>query len=372
MPTILIYFFAILLICLVCIRSWYRIFSWLLRIFLTLVAVLVLLWLLFGRALFLWPTDFGNAPGKRLRIKDALTVMDSSNVEECKFVILLQGKCSPMPGARKTSRNKWAKRARQMMNSGYRVFLVEHRWHLFQSNLKQRIQDLDDVYHYLINKYPRNMISIVGGSFGVTVAFKWAAQQHCNQIYLPHLVAIVGLSPVLSFSNAFARVSLPYFMIPDAMPPRAEMVPSSDPLEALDDDYDHVEISPKFKDNSLEENDPFSNEDYLLFPMNIIAGHIPFMLVYSSDDPCADYQIWEKWYDEHRHHPDIGFIPAIQLIKLKNSKKYRGIQSHTDSPLTDRKEWLPKLANMFVNRWDYYSHHMKGRNQFYVPRPSIV
>jgi hypothetical protein len=349
---IFVYLMALTLICLVCFRRLYRIFSWVLRICLFLLSLFVIVWITVGRALFLCPTNFVRGYGKRVRVAPKLYVIDSNNCQEKKCIILLQGKCPPLPSARKTSAHKWIDRMKQMVSAGYRVFLIEHRWKLFQSHISQRITDLNDVYNYLIETYPTNLFAIVGGSFGVTISLKWAAQQCYNRIKLPHLVSVIGLSPILSFSNAMARVTLPYFLIPDAMPTKSEMQLSSDGLI-----FGNYEDDPDF-----EQGDPFSDEDYLLFPLNVMAGRIPLMLIYCSDDPSADYQIWERWYDQHSFHKSISGVPAVQMIRLRNSRKYRGLQSHADSPLADKIDWMPRLDIMFKLRREYYKRkHNKHR-----------
>jgi hypothetical protein len=327
-------------------RTSLRIFKWILIILLICFILLIILWIVIGNNFFLWPVNFQTAPGfeRSINNKDGLTVMDSSN-QSSKLIVLLPGTCAPLPVKdRKHHTSQWAHRMLHLIRQGFRVFLVQHRFGWFRNNLKQRVQDLQEIMMW-IQKHLSLPTLILGDGYGATVVLKWASLSYNERIF-PCLQSIVCTEARVTFYSGIKRWLLPSWLWKKDTDFQNYVSSTHDRSphdQSFTDENSRREgiLNPSSQSDNV--NNRYNNSDYLLDLLEKVLLKIPIVFVYAKDDPYSDARLWELFLSKHQNLFTEYGRPALFGIRVKS----RTLHAYSELPIMDRREWTPILGELF-------------------------
>jgi pimeloyl-ACP methyl ester carboxylesterase len=318
----------------------HKILKWIFFIFCLLLVLFIVIWYCLGLNLWLYPKKYNIHPWKRIQLPKGLTIVDTGiprdelldiTGENARILIYMPGINPPheilFPSVTKHDM------VRELHKEGFRVFMVEHRFSWWDNNENMRVEDLQLTWNYLVDRFPDHEIIIIGNSYGATVTVKWTLRQIWVTGKHPQLQGIVLLNMTVCFKDALSKFLLPKWM--------ARKIKQS----TLED----ISISNLDKDEVMLKT--CSEDINSLLPMNVIAGHVPIVLVYvPTVDPFVDENIWSAWLEEgYKSYAPINGIDAIQGIKLKNRKHLDGIEAHCKTQYEDRQDWFPVLHTLFTD-----------------------
>jgi pimeloyl-ACP methyl ester carboxylesterase len=312
---------------------------WMKRVFLTLSLVFIVLmiaWYVLGLSIWLYPRQFSIPGATRVPIFKGLSILDSgytctSDAKKVNTVIILLSGLNPMyevPFQTRTP-NEIALR---LCEDGYRVLLVEHRYHFLANNENLRVEDMQFVWDYVVQNNPsETRILVMGNSYGGSVAVKWALRQLWLMGKPSQLAGIILVAMPICFKDSFSNYILPKWL---SKPIKQSTI---EDISLHNLDMDEVMLKTCAEDiNSL-------------LPMNILAGKIPILLVYAPGDPLLDDRVWTIWIQEHTHlmyeSPDRS-RPFVTGIRIKNKKDLTGLNLHLKTPTAYYSQWGYAIADL--------------------------